>query len=390
MNCPYCFSFMKKIPFLDLYQQYSNHKDEIDDAVKRCVQDSSFIYGPEHDAFAEEFSQFCGGGHTALCGNGTDALTLTIVALLGKGEGKGEIITVANTFVATVEAIVHAGYRPVFIEVDPKTCLMDLSQIEDKINENTKAIIPVHLYGQMVAMDDLARIAKDHRIAIIEDAAQAHGALWKGHGPGYYSDAACFSFHPAKNLSTWGDGGAVFTKDKALAERIRMLGNHGQRMKQEHVFCGYNSRMGGIQAAVLRVKLKYLKEKNEKRRQAAQYYHQLLVGAPDIQKPFEMDSAYHVYQLYVIQIDQRDQVKEALSTQGINAGIHYPRAVYEQAGFDFLNVGKEELPITTQVCRRVISLPLYPEITKEQVQSVVAKTVSAVSKSLLPTHSIHK
>jgi len=381
---------MKKIPFLDLYQQYSNHKEEIDVAVGRCIKDSSFIYGPEHNAFAAEFSQFCGGGYTALCGNGTDALTLTIVALLGKGDGKGEIITVANTFVATVEAIVHAGYHPVFVEVDPQTCLMDLSQIDKKINENTKAVIPVHLYGQMVAMDELAQIAKEHRIAIIEDAAQAHGALWKGRGPGHDSEAACFSFHPAKNLSTWGDGGAVFTRNKDLAERIRMLGNHGQRLKQEHILCGYNSRMGGIQAAVLHVKLKYLKEENEKRRKAAQYYYELLAGAVDIQKPFEMAGAYHVYQLYVIQIDQRDQVKEALSNQGIETGKHYPLAVYEHAGFDFLNISGRDFPITTQVCQRVISLPLFPEITKEQIQSVAAKTVSAVSKSLLPTHSIRK
>ena len=371
-----------RIPLVDLRAQYLAHKAEFDEAIGRCLADSSFIGGPDHKAFAQEFAEFCGGGHVALCGNGTDALYLALLELLGRGNGQGEVITVSHTFIATAEAITLAGYRTVFVDVEPDTCLMDTSLIEEAITPRTKAILPVHLYGQMVPMDRVMEIAGRHGLPVIEDAAQAHGATWKGKGPGQWGDfdtlrtqskdAACFSFYPGKNLGAWGDGGAVFSRDQELIERIQMRANHGRTAKYEHEFIGVNSRLDGLQAAILRVKLRHLAEWNEKRRKVAAVYDELLGGLEGVQLPTIADAAEHVFHLYVVQVDDRDRVLGLLREQGIGAGIHYPIPLHEQPAYAHLGIAPEALPVTHALARRVLSLPIYPEMTKAQVGNVVA------------------
>lgn len=359
------------IPFVDLKAQYHAHKDEFDAALERCISSGSFIGGPDYIAFAREFAEFCGGGHVALCGNGTDALYLALVGALGQGEGWGEIITVSHTFIATAEAITLAGYRPVFVDVRPDTCLMDVSLVEEAITPRTQAILPVHLYGQMVEMNRVADIAHRRGLLVIEDVAQAHGATWRGEGPGQRSNAACFSFYPGKNLGAWGDGGAVFSRSRRLIEYIRMWANHGRTAKYEHEFVGVNSRLDGLQAAILRVKLRYLAEWNEKRRKVAARYDELLDGLDGIQLPTIADGAEHVFHLYVVQVDERDRILSRLHERGIQAGIHYPIPVHEQPAYAHPGIAPTSLPITHTLAQRVLSLPIYPEMTIEQVKTVV-------------------
>jgi len=359
------------IPLVDLRAQYHAYKDEFDAALEQCISSSSFIGGPDYVAFAREFAEFCGGGHMALCGNGTDALHLALLEILGQGDGYGEIITVSHTFIATAEAITLAGYRPVFVDIQPDTCLMNTSLIEEAITPRTKAILPVHLYGQMVPMDHVIGIAQWHNLPIIEDAAQAHGAAWQGKGPGQWSGTACFSFYPGKNLGAWGDGGAVFSRSRGLIEHIRMRANHGRRAKYEHEFIGVNSRLDGLQAAILRVKLRHLAEWNEKRRKVAAWYDELLDGLDGIQLPVVADEAEHVFHLYVVQTSERDHVLDRLHKRGIQAGIHYPIPVHEQPAYAHLEIAPTSLPVTHALAQHVLSLPIYPEMTMEQVETVV-------------------
>jgi dTDP-4-amino-4,6-dideoxygalactose transaminase len=361
-----------RIPLVDLSAQYHAHREQFDAALARCIASSSFIGGPDHKAFAQEFAEFCGGGHVALCGNGTDALYLTFAELLGPGDGDGEVITVSHTFVATAEAITQAGYRPVFVDVDPDTCLMDVSLIEEAITPRTQAIVPVHLYGQMVPMDRVMEIAQRHDLPVIEDAAQAHGAAWQGKAPGQWGDAACFSFYPAKNLGAWGDGGAIFTRDQDLAERIQMRANHGRKAKYEHEFVGSNSRLDGVQAAILRVKLRYLPKWNEDRRRIAAWYREGLADHNGVQLPTVLGDAVPVFHLYVVQLEERDRVLERLRGEGVGAGIHYPIPVHEQPAYSHLGMAPESLPVTHNLSGRVLSLPIYPEMSPAQVETVVS------------------
>ena len=362
---------MSKIPLVDLKAQYLAYKDEFDAALARCVTSSSFIGGSDHKAFAQEFAEFCGGGHVVLCGNGTDALHLALVEMLGPGDGSGEIITVSHTFIATTEAITQAGYRPVFVDIEPETCLMDVSLVEEAITPRTKAILPVHLYGQMVPMDRLMEIARRYNLLVLEDAAQAHGATWLGKGAGQWADAACFSFYPGKNLGAWGDGGAVLSRNQELIERIQMRANHGRTAKYEHQFEGINSRLDGLQAAILRVKLRHLSEWNKARRQVAAWYDDLLDGVHGVQLPVTRPEAEHVFHLYVVQVEQRDKVLSGLKRNGIGAGVHYPIPLHEQPAYRYLELAPESLPRTHEVAPRVLSLPIFPEMTFEQVQRVV-------------------
>ncbi len=359
------------VPLVDLHAQYIAYKDEFDHALADFLEVCSFIGGPDHKAFAQEFAEFCGGGYAALCGNGTDALYLAMIELLGKGDGTEEIITVSHTFIATTEAITRAGYRPVFVDIEPDTCLMDVSLIEDAISARTKALLPVHLYGQMVPMDRLMKIAEGHNLPVIEDAAQAHGASWMGRNPGQWGDAACFSFYPGKNLGAWGDGGAIFTQNKQLAESIQMRANHGRLVKYEHEFEGINSRLDGLQAAILRVKLRHLSEWNDARRRVASWYDELLGGIECIQRPLIRTEAEHVFHLYVIQVDQRKRWLDTLREAGIGAGVHYPIPLHEQPAYHYLNIAPEKMPLTHTVAQRVLSLPIFPEMTNEQVHRVV-------------------
>jgi dTDP-4-amino-4,6-dideoxygalactose transaminase len=367
-----------RVPLVDLRAQYQAHKAELDEALSRCLDNTSFIGGSDHQAFTREFADFCGGGYVALCGNGTDALYLSLLELLGPGDGMGEVITVSHTFIATAEAISLAGYRPVFVDIDPETYVMDVSQVEKAITARTRSILPVHLYGQMMPMDKLIALAQQHLLPVIEDAAQAHGATWQGKSPGHWGDAACFSFFPGKNLGAWGDGGAVFTRNDDLANRIRMRANHGRTAKYEHSFEGVNSRLDGLQAAILRVKLRHLSQWNQARRQIASSYDRLLEKLPQVKRPIVRSQAESVFHLYVIQVDERDRILDYMRQSGIEVGIHYPIPLHQQPAYSYLGLAPESLPATHQVAQRILSLPIYPEMTREQVETVVQTLEAAI------------
>ena len=367
------------IPLVDLSAQYAAHKDELNQAVAACLARGSFIGGPDHAAFAEEFATWCGGGHVALVGNGTDALTLALIELLGPGNGADEVITVSHTFIATAEAISAAGYKPVLVDVDPNTYLMDLDSLPEVIGPRTRAIVPVHLYGQMVAMDRLMEVARAHSLLVVEDAAQAHGARWQGKGPGLWGDAATFSFYPGKNLGAWGDGGAVLCQDEKLAHRILHTANHGRATKYVHDTVGRNSRLDGLQAAVLRVKLRHLQAWNSARQEVASWYNEFIGDCGDIRVQLTQPDAEHVYHLYVVQIEDRDRVHAFLSGAGIRAGIHYPTSVHEQPAYAHLGYQPEHLPNTRAITRRVLSLPMYPELSRSQVEHVSHSLIEAIS-----------
>ena len=358
------------IPLMDLRASYERHRLELDETVRRVLANSSFIGGAEHDQFAEEFAAWCGGGHVALVGNGTDALTLAILEVLGPGSGHGEIVTSSHNFVATAEAIVNAGYKPVFVDIDYNTCLMDLSNVRGAITSATRALLPVHLYGQMLDMSALREIADRHQLVIIEDAAQAHGAIFGGVRAGELSEAVCYSFYPGKNLGAWGDGGAIFSKDGDLVRRIRRRANHGRNGKYLHEVRGVNSRLDALQAAILRVKLRHLADWNEARRRAARWYDELLADEPRIDLPVTDARAVHVFHLYVVQLDNRDRIRQRLNAAGISTGLHYPIPVHQQPAFAQLGYTSEDLPSTNRAAERVLSLPIYPEITREQVERV--------------------
>lgn len=369
---------VEPIPLVDLKAQYERYRAELDAAVQRVASNTSFIGGAEHDAFAREFAAWCGDGHVALVGNGTDALELAVIELIGEGDGTGEILTTSHTFIATAESIANAGYRPVFCDIDEGTCLTPPDAIERAITTRTRAIMPVHLYGQMVDMPAIRAIADKHGLKVIEDAAQAHGASFAGASVGALGDAACFSFFPGKNLGAWGDAGAVYARDKDLIDRINRRANHGRAEKYLHDYQGVSSRLDTLQAAILRVKLRYIDEWNEARRKVASWYDELLAGQNGIVRPVADPRATPVFHLYVVQIDDRDRVRETLNAAGIGAGVHYPVPVHEQPAFRHLGHGPEAFPATSRVAKRVLSLPIYPEITRAQVERVAAALIDAV------------
>ncbi|CAN2044502.1 Pleiotropic regulatory protein [Candidatus Magnetomoraceae bacterium gMMP-1] len=367
------------IPLVDLKAQYLAHKQEFDQTLSQSIANSQFIGGPDHKQFSHEFAEFCGGGYVSLCGNGTDALYLTIKSLLGPGDNQGEIITVSHTFIATAEAITMAGYKPVFVDIDPKTCLMDVSQIENKINSLTRCILPVHLYGQMVPMNRVMDIARKFNLVVIEDAAQAHGASYLNKKPGQWGHAAAFSFYPGKNLGAWGDGGAIFTQDKKLSEHITMLANHGRKSKYTHEYEGINSRLDGLQASVLRVKLRYLNKWNRKRRKVAEKYYSLLKNQDRIKFHKGGDNGEHVYHLFVIEVNNnQDRLVEKMRVKGVGVGIHYPVPLHIQPAYAYLEIPSNALPVTRQKAEHIVSLPIYPEISNEQVQYVVDTLIECI------------
>lgn len=369
---------LQPIPLVDLKAQYARYRTELDEAVQRIASNTSFIGGAEHEAFAREFAAWCGDGHVALVGNGTDALELAVIELLGEGDGSGDILTTSHTFIATAESIANAGYRPVFCDIDEATCLTSPASIESAITPRTRAIMPVHLYGQMVDMPAIRAIADKHGLKVIEDAAQAHGAMFAGAGVGELGDAACFSFFPGKNLGAWGDAGAVYSRDAALIDRINRRANHGRAEKYLHDYQGVSSRLDTLQAAILRVKLRYIDEWNEARRKVASWYDELLSGQNGITLPQSDPRAMPVFHLYVVQIDERDRVRDALNAAGIGAGVHYPVPVHEQPAFRHLGYQPDAFPVTSRVAKRVLSLPIYPEITRAQVERVASALIDAV------------
>jgi len=352
------------IPLLDLKAQYLSIKADVDAAMQRTIDRSAFIGGDEIRAFESEFADFCDAEAAVGVGNGTDALYLALRAL-GVGPGD-EVVTVAHTFIATAESISLTGARPVFVDIRNDTMLMDPDAVERAITPRTRAIVAVHLYGQPCDMDRILDIAGRHGLKVIEDAAQAHGARWRGRRVGSLGDAACFSFFPGKNLGCYGDGGAVVSRDADLVRRVRMLANHGRIDKYVHQIEGVNSRLDGLQAAVLRVKLRHLDGWNEARRQHAREYLRLLADG-GVELPAVHPDAEPVWHLFVVRVSERDQLFKQLNDGGIAAGIHYPVPLHRQPAYAHLGYEAGSLPVTEQAGARVLSVPLYPELSSKQI-----------------------
>lgn len=358
-----------RVPFVDLAAQYATIADEVQDAITAVVERSDFILGRDVALFEEEYAAYCGAKYAIGLDSGTSALELTLRAF-GIGSGD-EVITVANTFIATALAISCTGATPVLIDIDPNTYNMDPTRIETAVTERTKAIIPVHLYGQPADMDPILEIAQRHGLIVIEDACQAHGALYKGRRAGTLGHAAAFSFYPAKNLGAYGDGGMAVTDSPEIAEALRMLRDYGQRAKYHHVMLGYNRRLDTIQAAVLRVKLKYLDAWNAARREHARGYNELLVQLPGVVTPAGSDEVASVYHLYVIRVEERDQLRAHLQEKGVSTGIHYPIPIHLQPACRSLGHVAGSFPVTEQYAAQVLSLPMYAELTPAAIGYVV-------------------
>jgi dTDP-4-amino-4,6-dideoxygalactose transaminase len=356
------------IPFLDLKAQYYQIKPEIDAAVLRAIESTQFVQGPEVAAFEASFASYSNVEHCLAVNSGTSALHL---ALLAAGVGPGdEVITVSMTFVATTAAILYSGAKPVFVDVDPVTWTMDPSLIEAAITSRTRAILPVHLHGLMADMDAIMEIARRHGLIVIEDAAQAHGAEYRGRRAGSIGDLGCFSFYPGKNLGAYGEGGAIVTNRPEFAERISLLKDWGQESKYNHVVPGFNYRMDGIQGAILNVKMKYIEEWTEARRTAATQYDQLL-GSLSFGRPTPPAHCRHVYHVYALTLARRDELLKLLQTARIGVGIHYPVPVHLQKAYASLGYGIGDLPVTETLAKKFLSLPIYAELRPEQIATVV-------------------
>ena len=358
------------VPFLDLPAQYADLKEELRPHLDAVLDTSAYILGAYAEQFEQAFSRFLGVRHVIGVANGTDALLLSLKAL-GVGPGD-EVITAANSFVATAEAIAHAGARPVFVDVDPDSYTIDVGRVEAKISPRTKALIPVHLYGQPADLASLEALAKSHGLSILEDAAQAHGATYRGRPIGGFGDAACFSFYPGKNLGAYGDAGAVATNRDDLASTLRKLRDHGGVKKYEHELIGFNSRLDGLQAAVLLVKLKRLRQWNERRAAHATRYTARLSGTPGVQLPTVRDHATHVFHLYVIRVpaQHRDGLRAFLQGYGIATGLHYPVPLHLTQAFAALGYRPGDCPVAESCARSVLSLPMFPELRAEQIDYV--------------------
>lgn len=360
----------EKIKLIDLEAQHQVIQEEVWAAMRDVIENSAFILGRHVKEFEDGFAGFCNARFATGVASGTDALILVLRAL-GIGPGD-EVVTVPNTAFPTAEAITLSGARVVFADISPETLNIDPGAAEKKITKKTRAIMPVHLYGQPVEMEELKELCQSYNLLLIEDAAQAHGAEYKGQRVGTLGDAACFSFYPAKNLGAYGDGGAVVTNDERIADKVRMLRNHGRHEKYCHEIEGYNSRLDALQAAILSVKLKYLDGWNEKRRQHAQYYDKLLSSVKNVITTKVLDKAKPVYHLYVIRVRDRDLLRKKLKEENIDTGIHYPIPLHLQPALAYLGQGKGSFPMAEEAASTVLSLPLYPEMTKEQIETVVA------------------
>lgn len=355
-----------KVEFVNLEREYLEIGESLRARVEKVLSGGRYILGDEVKSFEQEFSSYIGAEHSIGVSSGSDALFLAIKAL-GIGEGD-EVITVAHTFISTVDAIARNGASPVFVDVEEGSYCIDASMIEERITAKTKAILPVHLYGQPADMELILALAKKYGLFIIEDACQAHGAEYSGRRVGSIGDAGCFSFYPTKNLGAYGDGGIVVTNSDELANKVRILRDYGHERKNESVTLGINSRLDELQAGILRVKLKHLDRWNELRRKTAAIYNELLAGL-DVICPHDKAFTRHIYHLYVIRVKERDRVRRQLSANGIETGIHYPIPVHKQRSY--LDMGiKERLETTEKICGEILSLPMYPLITEKEIRSV--------------------
>jgi dTDP-4-amino-4,6-dideoxygalactose transaminase len=368
------------IPYLDLRAQHAPLRRELQRAIDAVFEHSAFAGGPFVQRFEEAFAEYCGCRHAIGVGNGTDALWLALQAV-GVGPGD-EVITVPNSFFATTEAISICGARPVFVDVDQITLTLDPKGLKAAITPRTKAIVPVHLFGQPADMNTINRIAKRHGISVIEDAAQAHAADYRGRRAGSLARAGCFSFYPGKNLGAAGEAGAITTDDDELAARMRMLRDHGQATKHDHQLVGWNARMDGVQAAVLEIKLRHLDRWTMDRRERAYAYHELLSRIAGVRPPFQADYARHVYHVYGIRCDGRDDLMQHLSDQGIGCAIHYPRPIHLQPAYRDLGYQAGDFPVAENAAQRLLSLPLYPELSMDRLRRI-ADTVAAWRDSKL-------
>jgi len=365
------------IPLVGLFDQYQTIKPEIDAAIQNVITKSAFIGGEEVRSFENEFASYCEANVCVGVGNGTDALYLTLRAL-GIGTGD-EVITVAHTFIATAEAISMTGALPIFVDVREDTMLMDAAKIEAAITPRTKAIVPVHLYGQSCDMDAIVQIARKHGLKVIEDAAQAHGGRWRGQRVGSIGDAATFSFYPGKNLGAFGDAGAVVSQDEELIEHVRMLANHGRLEKYTHKMEGVNSRLDALQAAILRVKLRYLDEWNNRRRTHADFYLDSL-SQSEFRPQAVNPNAEPVWHLFVVRVSERESLQKRLKDEGIATGIHYPVPLHVQPAYQNRQIPLGSLPVTEATANQVVSLPMYPELSEAQLELIVnAMTMANVS-----------
>lgn len=370
-----------KVPYLDLKAQYRSIKPEIDAAIARVLESCQFVLGSEVAGFEQEFATYCGTAECIALNSGTSALHL---ALLAAGVGPGdEVITVPFTFIASVAAITYAGARPVLVDIEPRSFNMDPAAIEAAVTPRTKAILPVHLYGQTADMDPILAVARRHGLVVIEDAAQAHGAKYKERAAGSLGDIGCFSFYPAKNLGAYGEGGAITTNNAEYARTIRMLRDWGQDRKYHHVLRGYNYRMEGFQGAILRVKLRHLEKWTEARRALARKYDQLL-AACGLELPAEMPWARHVYHVYTLRAEDRNGLQAALLAEGIQTAVHYAVPAHLQPAFADLGYAKGSLPQAEAAAQQVLSLPMYPELSA-QAMSQVAEAVKKASARKVQT-----
>ncbi len=357
-----------KVPFLDLLAQYRSIEADAQAALNSVIEKTAFAGGPFVSQFEEEFAAFCDCERAVGVGSGTDALW---AALLAMGVGSGdEVITAANTFIATAEAISFAGARPVFVDVEEHSYNMDPAQLSERINNRTRAIIPVHLYGRTADMDPILEIASKHNLVVIEDASQAHGAEYKGRRAGSMGDMGCFSFYPGKNLGAFGEAGAIVTNRTEQAKYAAQFRDHGQAQKYYHDMIGWNARMDGIQGAILSVKLKRLDEWNAIRRRHADLYDELLAPVKDVITPPRTEGYLSVYHIYAIRHPRRDDLMEYLKSKDIYCGIHYPVPLHLQKAYESLALDKGAFPVSEKVAGEIISLPMYAELTEEQIHYV--------------------
>lgn len=363
------------IPFVDLTAQYEAISSKVDESIRRVLGRTDFILGQDVGLFEEEFSSYCEARFGVGVDSGTSALELALrVFDIGEGD---EVITVANSFIATALAISYTGASPVLVDVDPRTYTMDASLLESAITPRTRAIVPVHLYGQPADMDPILEVARRHGLAVIEDACQAHGAHYKGKRVGSLGHAAAFSFYPGKNLGAYGDGGMVVTNDEKVADSVRMLRNYGQREKYTHLVKGFNRRLDTLQAAVLRVKLSYLDGWNKARRHHASRYNGLLANSP-ASLPVEASFAQSVYHLYVIRVQDRESVVSHLREAGIATGIHYPIPIHLQPAYANLGYPAGSFPVTEAYAAQILSLPMYAELRSEQIERVASAVRASI------------
>ena len=367
------------VPFLNLKAQHTPFKAEFASAIQEVIDTGAFAGGPFVTKFEDEFAAYCECRYAIGLGSGTDALWLTLLAL-GVGPGD-EVITVPNSFMATAEAISYCGAKPVFVDVDERAHTMNPVTLAKAINLHTKAIIPVQLFGQPADMDSILQIAREHMLPVVEDACQAHGARYQGKRCGTLGIAGSFSFYPGKNLGAFGEAGAVTTNDDDLAQKIRVLRDHGQIRKYHHTMIGWNCRMDGIQGAVLSIKLCQLERGNDLRRAHAAHYHEGFAEMSEIITPAEMPYARHVYHLYPIRVQNRDRVMRSLEAKGIGCGIHYPIPIHLQEAYRSLGHQRGDFPIAERAASEFLSLPMFPELSYPDVEDVIAAVKKAIAEA---------